>query len=143
MKNPLLNNNMGNIVSINHRCFNEYNTRFLKRSSNYYLPTHECKSGLDASWLREYPKGSFVYVCEDCYYEHYDDDRDDPQLSRGPYAPKPNDIGLSYNKDECEWSSKMPIPEVNRDLIDGEWPESVKMERPEWIEFPSGVRMNE
>lgn len=63
---------MGNTQSQGKiKCFNEINTKFSKLKTNYFCELHECKSGLDSSFIREFPKGCFNYFCEDCYYKYY------------------------------------------------------------------------
>lgn len=133
---------MGSVPSrVHHRCFNEYNTRFLKRKSNYYLTLYDCRSGLKASFLREYPVGCYMYLCENCYYTHYSNERDNPSLENvKKYPMNVDDIKLSQNA-YYEWYSEIPIPECDREYVEGELPEKIKMDKPKWIEFENGVKI--
>lgn len=122
---------MGNETSSYHRCYNEYNSRFIKGETNYGLPLHKCNSTLNASFLREYPEGCYMYVCEDCYYKHYQTDEPPPLQ-----YTTPDDIKLSKNEDG-EMQSRTPKPEHNRS--DEKKVENVYS--PKWTEYTSGVLM--
>ena len=136
---------MGNADS-KIKCFNELNTRFSKDKSNYFIDFHECKSGLDSSFVREFPKGCYNLFCEDCYYKYYNG-QDDPlanneKLYETETHPKAED-NFSITKVDYDFTSKMPTFERDREMVEGVWPEEFKLDRPEWSEYAEGIILKE
>jgi len=125
------------------KCFNELNTRYYKTNINFNMKTHECKSGLDATFLREFPPGCFTYVCENCYYNHYT-----PELLVGidplKVAKKRDDIEFEHDVDTYTYYSNIPKREDEMEMIDqvitneGDENEN-KNYIPVWKEYVSGV----
>lgn len=136
---------MGQLNTKHIKCFNELNTRFYHRDSNYFCPLHECKSGLDASWIREFPKGCYNYFCENCYYEHYhqNDKPFDtkPDLYESERHPRSEDDVDLQPIENLAYTSKMPKPEWDRDMDNGPWPEQLRLKHPEWSEILTGVEL--
>lgn len=135
---------MGGFISKPNRikCFNELNTRFYHKDTNYSLKLHECNKGLDASYLREFPKGCYTYVCEHCYYEFYlnnDNPPDDIYTTSTTHPTCHDNIQLRYDENSHSYYSRIPVPEWEREMVDGEWPDHMMMDKPIWKEIPSGI----
>lgn len=107
---------MGNYQSNNIKCFNQMNSRYYKKETNFGLTLHDCQSNLDATFKREFPKGCYMYVCENCYYGHYKD-KDNITIEEFAKIPsKPDDLEMEYDDDNYTYSSKLPKPEWEMDL---------------------------
>jgi len=124
------------------KCFNELNTRFGEAETNYFIPLHKCKTNLNATFLREFPKGCYNYFCEECYYAYYKN-KDKPSIDyddkEGKHPIQEDKIDLKYDDDEYTYSSKLPIPESEREMVTGPWPDEMRMEKPIWTEIVEGV----
>lgn len=160
------------------KCFNELNTRFgnlnpvdadkrracggagagsgegdagsagSDRATNYFVVLYTCKSGLDATFVREYPKGCYNFFCEDCYYSHYSEGKDSlyrsVNLDQAEQHPaKKDSLNFQYDEDNSAYYCNFPILEANRDMKKGPWPEEMRMSSPKWIEAPQGFDLRE
>lgn len=145
------------------KCFNELNTRFgnlnlvdaskrsaskEERATNYFAVLYTCKSGLDATFVREYPKGCYNFFCEDCYYSHYSEGKDmlyrSVNLAETEQHPAQKDsLNFQYDEDSSAYHCNFPILEANRDMKKGPWPAEMQMGSPKWIEAPQGFDLRE
>lgn len=155
------------------KCFNELNTRFGNlnlvdaskksagsgsgsagsagkedRATNYFAVLYTCKSGLDATFVREYPKGCYNFFCEDCYYSHYSEGKDmlyrSVNLAETEQHPAQKDsLNFQYDEDNSSYHCNFPILEANRDMKKGPWPADMILSSPKWIEAPQGFDLRE
>lgn len=139
---------MGNSQSNKIQCFNALNQKFDKRKTNYFIPLHECNSGLPATWLCEFPSGCYNYFCEDCYYTHYKNfnplDENQELFNECGKTPLIDD-DIELYQDGIDYYSKMPVPENLRDFDTSEtgWDENKRMRSPLWMEMDQGIELKE
>lgn len=121
------------------KCYNSINSKFTKDEENYYMKLCECSSTFDASFLREFPKGCYTYVCEDCYRAHYQNEKVD--LDKVTHVPKnPENINLTYDEDTYTYSSTIPTNQKNREMIQLAGENKITYQ-PVWKEIPLGVNL--